>query len=71
MGISQSIIKVNFEDVQLAYKQQDSYLLINTLSDLEQQCLIKNTILASNEESLINNYVKLNKVNNRGLMMYW
>jgi hypothetical protein len=61
MGISQSIIKVNFEDVQLAYKQQDSYLLINTLSELEQQCLIKNTILASNEESLINNYVKLNK----------
>ena len=61
MGISQSIIKINFEDVQIAYKQQDLYLLINTLSILEQNCLIKNTILATNEETVINNYAKVNK----------
>ena len=61
MGNSQSIIKINFEDIQMAYKQPDTYLLINTLSILEQNCLIKNTILATNEETVINNYAKINK----------
>jgi len=58
MGNSQSVVKINFEDIQLAIKNSSSYLLINTLSESEQQCLIKNTINASLEESIINKYIK-------------
>jgi hypothetical protein len=58
MGNSQSVVKINFEDIQLAIKISANYLLINTLSEMEQQCLIKNTINASLEESIINKYIK-------------
>jgi len=53
--------KVNFEDIQIAIKNIDNYLLINVLSDLEQSCLIKNTIPSLNEETVINNYLQKNK----------
>ena len=56
-----SMNKINFEDVQTAYKKPEIYLLINTLADSEQTCLITNTIHASNEESLINKYIQSNK----------
>ena len=36
-------------------------MLINTLDNDKQECLIKNTISASNEEELINKYLKRNK----------
>jgi len=58
MGNSQSIIKVNFEDIQFAYKHSDTYMLINTLPITEQNCLIKNTLNAANEENIINEHVK-------------
>ena len=61
MGNSQSMQKINFEDVQLAYKNPEIYLLINTLSELEQGCLIPGTINAIQEEELINKYVRSNK----------
>jgi len=58
MGGSQSMLKINFEDMQCICKNSDMYILINTLSDLEQDCLIKNTIPAIREESVINKYLK-------------
>jgi hypothetical protein len=58
MGGSQSMLKINFEDMQSICKSSDMYILINTLSDLEQDCLIKNTIPAIREESIINKYLK-------------
>jgi len=61
MGNSNSLKKVNFEDIQIAIKNIDNYLLINVLSDLEQSCLIKNTIPSLNEETVINNYLQKNK----------
>ena len=60
MGNSQSIIKINFEDMQHVCKNKELYLLINTLSELEQGCLIKNTLPAHTEVSIIDNYLKSN-----------
>ena len=59
MGNSQSVVKINFEDIQLAIKNPSAYLLINTLPEIEQQCLIKNTIKALEEEFIINKNIKL------------
>jgi hypothetical protein len=59
MGNSQpSSIKINYEHVQYIIKNQEGHLLINTLSNSEQNCLIKNTININNEENIINAYLK-------------
>ena len=55
MGNSPSIKKVNFEDVQRIIKNNKQLLLINTLKDNEQNCLIKNTISIEKEVNTINN----------------
>ena len=57
MGNSQSIRKISFEDVQIIIKNPEIYLLINTLNESEQICLIKNTIPISKEESIINKHL--------------
>ena len=61
MGNTQTMQKINFEDVQIAYKNPEIYLLINTLSHSEQNCLILNTINISQEEALINKYMRSDK----------
>ena len=38
-----------------------NYILINTLSENNQNCLINKTILAKNEVNIINNYLSNNK----------
>ena len=58
MGGSQSIQKINFEDIQTVIKNHETYLLINTLPSLEQDCLIINTVSCDQEENIINKYVK-------------
>ena len=59
MGNSQSSsIKINYEDVQFIIKNPEGHLLINTLSTLEQNCLIVNTININNEENIINSCIK-------------
>lgn len=58
MGNSQSSIKINYEDIQYIIKNQEGHLLINTLSNSEQSCLITNTININNEENIINTYLK-------------
>lgn len=54
-------IKINYEDVQYILKNPDGYLLINTLSNLEQECLIANTMDIKNEEGIINSFIKKGK----------
>jgi hypothetical protein len=54
MGNSQSMQKINFEDVQYVIKNKEIYILINTLSENEQKCLIINTIDICKETELIN-----------------
>lgn len=43
-----------FEDVQMAIRNTDLYVIINTLSIGEQDCLIKNTLPCYNEETFVN-----------------
>ena len=61
MGNTQSMKKINYEDMQTVIKNPEIYLIINTLPPSEQQCLIVNTTLASDEEVLINKFMKENK----------
>ena len=45
MGNSYSMNKVNFEDIQfILYDKNNNYLLINTLEESSQNCLITNTV---------------------------
>ena len=58
MGNAQSIQKINYEDVQHVIKNTEIYVLINTLSENEQDCLIPHTTNINNEEILINKFIK-------------
>jgi hypothetical protein len=62
MGISHSSMqKINFEDMQSVYKNPEIYLLINTLEESEQGCLISGTIGAQQEVTLINKHLQQNR----------
>lgn len=61
MGNSQSMKKINYEDTQTVIKNPEIYLIINTLPQSEQECLIVNTTLANEEEEIINRFIKENK----------
>jgi len=58
MGNSQSNIKINYEDIQYVIKNTETHVLINTLSDTEQECLIPTTINPKKEEELINSFIQ-------------
>ena len=58
MGNTQSMQKINFEDVQFVLKNADNYLLINTLSENEQKCLIPNTTAIEKEIDIINKCIQ-------------
>lgn len=59
MGNTQSSsIKINYEDVQYVIKNSEIHLLINTLGENEQHCLILNTVNFKNEEAIINKFIK-------------
>ena len=58
MGNSQSTQKINFEDVQYVIKNPEAHILINTLNENEQDCLLPNTIGIHKEVDLINNLLK-------------
>lgn len=57
MGSSQSIKKINFEDLQWAL-QNPPNILISTMKEHYQNCLIHGTTSISNEENIINNYLQ-------------
>ena len=61
MGNTQSMKKINYEDMQTVIKNPEIYLIINTLNPNEQQCLIINTTSVNDEEMLINKFIKENK----------
>jgi hypothetical protein len=69
MGNSQSIQKINFEDVQFILKNSESHLLINTLPETEQSCLLPLSVQASQEEIIINKYLK-NGLKNVRIIIY-
>jgi hypothetical protein len=47
-----------FEDIHVALKEPENFILINTLINSEQDCLIKNTISSHTEETQINNLIQ-------------
>ena len=61
MGNTQSMKKINYEDMQTIIKNPEVYFIINTLPLSEQLCLIVNTTLANEEEMIINKFMKENK----------
>ena len=58
MGNSQSIQKINYEDVQYIIKNPEGVVLINVLGVGEQDCLIPSTISINKEIELINECIK-------------
>lgn len=73
MGNAQSYARVNFEEVQ-GFISNDSngmlkdVYLINTLDMTKQNCVIKNTINANEEEELINKLLRQD--NSRPIILY-
>jgi len=59
--ISSSTIKINYEDIQYILNNTEGHLLINTLSEAEQDCLIINTVNIKNEENIINKCLQYGK----------
>ena len=49
--------KINYEDMQYIVKHPEQHVLINTLGENEQFCLIPNTLNISQEESFINKLI--------------
>ena len=69
MGNNASFQKVNFENIQEMIKTSTGYVLINTLPLNQQDCLIPTTILASDEETVINKHLN-NKNKNIKIIIY-
>ena len=64
MGNSKSINKINFESVQNIINNNitcGQFMIINTLDNNNQDCLIKNTLSPQEEINALNNYLKNNK----------
>jgi hypothetical protein len=59
-----------FEDVQVAIRNPNTYVLINTLLVSNQQCLIQNTISYQTEENLINEYITNYDFNSKTVIVY-
>ena len=61
MGNKMSIRKIGFEDIQFVLKnKQNQYVLISTLTVLEQTCLIPGTISIRDEVDIINKNLNKN-----------
>jgi hypothetical protein len=61
MGNKMSIRKIGFEDIQHVIKHKKrNYILINTLTITEQNCLIPDTIEIKDEEAIINKHLNKN-----------
>jgi rhodanese-related sulfurtransferase len=58
MGNTNSVNKINFEDIQYILHNKDQYLLINTLEETSQDCLLPTTITPEKEIAIINNLLK-------------
>ena len=60
----------NFEDVQYAMKHPNECIIINTLSSLEQDCLILGTVSAYQEENTINEIVNRIDIPDKRIIIY-
>jgi hypothetical protein len=60
MGNSQTLKKINFEDMQEVINSKNC-IIINTLHDKNQDCLIEGTVSIENEIKLLNEYMSKNR----------
>jgi hypothetical protein len=60
----------NFEDVQYAIQHPKEFVIINTLSSLEQDCLILGTVPAYQEENTINEFVNRIDIPDKRVIIY-
>jgi hypothetical protein len=67
---STKINKANFEDVQYAIQHPKDFIIINTLSSLEQDCLILGTVPAYQEENTINELVNRIDIPDKRIIIY-
>lgn len=63
MGNSSSVNKINFEDIQYILQKKDKYILINTLEENAQDCLLPTTITPEKEISIINHLLQTSNKN--------
>ena len=63
MGNASSMNKINFEDIQYSLDKKEAFLIINTLSENEQDCLLPNTISPEKEIAIINNLIRTGNKN--------
>jgi hypothetical protein len=62
MGNKISVKKVGFEDVQYILKSNRNHIIMSTLSDSTQECIIRGTISPDNEVSVINKSIGKNSL---------
>jgi hypothetical protein len=58
MGNTQSVRKINYEDVQYVIKNAELHVLINTLDENDQECLLPNTINIKKEVEVMNKLIQ-------------
>jgi hypothetical protein len=68
MGNHTSIERINFEDIQETIRNKEKYIIINTLPNTMQECLLINTINYIQEEQIINGLIKNNA--NKHIIVY-
>ena len=62
--------KANFEDVQYAIRNQSKIILMNTLSTVEQECIIVGTVDAFSEEKIVNEMIHSIHIPDKPIIIY-
>jgi len=61
---------LGFEDIQFAIRHPGQFILINTLSPIDQSCLIPNTLTSQQEEMVINDMIANYDMNTKKMIVY-
>jgi hypothetical protein len=67
MGNTNSINKISFKDMQFVINNEN-YIIINTLNESQQICLIKGTTTAQDEILLFNNH--FSSIRHKSIVIY-
>ena len=62
--------KIGYEDVLYAIENTTKNILINTLDQSLQHCLIKSTLSVENETAVLNQMIENNKFNQINILVY-
>jgi hypothetical protein len=67
---SKPIQKIGFEDMQFVLKNTNQFIIINTLPENEQICLIKNTLSYHLEEEVVNELLNSYDLKSKKFVIY-